>query len=161
VRGALPRSARILPSASACAIAVALLLCALSRHQAGAYRDSTTLWRRTLAVNPASWMAWNNLGLEEFGRGDTAAARRSFSTAVGLNPSDGTLHFNLGAALAAGGRLEAAAEEYRRGLSLRPGEAAAHLQLGVILDRMGRPGEALPHYRAAKERGAGPRGGSR
>jgi protein O-mannosyl-transferase len=46
-----------------CSTVLVLILGFLTWEQSHAYRDIETLYRETLARNPASWLAHNNLGL--------------------------------------------------------------------------------------------------
>ena len=47
----------------ACSSVLVLVLGVLTWRQSRMYRDIETLYRETLARNPASWMAHNNLGV--------------------------------------------------------------------------------------------------
>src|SRR5262249_29948421 len=50
--------------------AILICLSLLTWRQAAAYRDLETLWRTTIAKNPSCWMAYNNLGVVQFQKGD-------------------------------------------------------------------------------------------
>src|SRR5439155_13911158 len=50
--------------------AVLITLSFLTWRQSAMYRDLETLWRTTIAKNPGCWMAYNNLGVVQFEKGD-------------------------------------------------------------------------------------------
>jgi len=126
----------------------------LSWQQSGIYRDDETLYRATLARNPASWLGHNNLGsVLESKPGGLQEAIAEYRTAVELAPRYPQSHLNLASALT---KLEdpdqvpRAIAEYQEALRLKPDFAEAHSDLGNVLSRIpGRIPEALEHYRAA------------
>lgn len=131
--------------------AVLITLAVLTQRQARTYASAETLYRTTLARNPDSWMAHNNLGVI-LGREPAAhdEAVSHIRAAVRLRPSGPDLRFNLGNALAK--RPETAAEaeqEFREALRLAPGFADAHNNLGKLLVSLRRPDEAVNEFRAA------------
>src|SRR5580658_8724373 len=96
----------------------------LTWRQSRMYRDSETLYRETLARNPESWMAHNNLGLMLAAEpGQLPEALEHYRAAVRLEPDYPESHFNLGSALAHSGPSdppEEAIEEYQTALRLKP-----------------------------------------
>lgn len=118
----------------------------LSRRQAGVYENLETLWRDTLAKNPACWLAHNNLGVVLREAGRTNEATHHFEQALRLKADYGLAHFNLGTLLADEGRLESAADRIRQGLRFQPDEPQALNYLGRILAAQRRPDEAIQHY---------------
>jgi tetratricopeptide (TPR) repeat protein len=136
-----------LPSSRALSAALALLLLAplvlITRERCGAYRDEETLWRDTLARNPAAWIAHNNLGVLLTGHGRLDEALRHLEEALRLRPDLAEIRVSLGAALLAAGRAAEAGEQYRRAVALSPELPSAHAGLGAALEREGRGAEAL------------------
>ena len=65
-----------------------LVLGGLTWNQNRIYRNEETLWRDTIAKNPSSWMAQNNLGLALTARGQTAAAAVHFEESLRLEPGN-------------------------------------------------------------------------
>src|SRR5439155_5966123 len=110
---------------------VLLALGLLTTAQAGVYRDLRTLWTDTVAKNPGSWMAHNNLGTVLNDAGDVDGAVAHYVESLRLNPDDPEAHTNLGNALAGKGQLDAAISHYRVALQLQPGFATAHHDLGI------------------------------
>jgi protein O-mannosyl-transferase len=121
-------------------------------RQSGAYRDVETLYGETLARNPASFLAHNNLGvvlLERPGRLRDAIAE--FQSALRIEPDYPEAHNNLGLALShIPGRQPEAIAEYRAALRIKPDYAAAHTNLGsALLQIPGRLQDAITECQAA------------
>jgi Flp pilus assembly protein TadD len=131
---------RVLP------VGVLALLALLTWRQASVYRDLETLWRDTLAKNPACWMAHNNLGLVLAERGEVAAAEASYRAALAVKPDDAFARVNLGNLSADQGRYDDAAREYEAALASEPRNPEAHNNLGNALAMQGRLAEAVEHY---------------
>jgi len=130
------------------AVAVTAVLGILTWRQNMMYRNAETLYRTTLAKNPESWMAHNNLGqlLDQSGR--TGEAIAEYRESLRLKP-DARVHFNLGVALASEGRIGEAILHYEAALKLDPTDAEAHINLALLCVRMGRLDEAITHDEAA------------
>jgi tetratricopeptide (TPR) repeat protein len=148
--------ARRIPAAPALRVAflaaVPATLGVLSWRQCRSYRDADTLYRATLARNPAAWLAHFNLAVSlggQPGREDESVAE--YEATLRLNPAHWAAHNNLASALLRmPGRTAEAAAEYEQALRLRPDFAEAQNNLGVALGRMpGRRGEAIAHLRIA------------
>ena len=67
--------------------------------QGAIYADQETLWRATIAANPKSWMAYNNLATEVLRAGRTDEALLDYRKAIELDPEYAEAHYNLGNAL--------------------------------------------------------------
>jgi Tfp pilus assembly protein PilF len=131
--------------------ALGMLLGALTWSHCGMFHDNQTLYLETLARNPASWMAHNNLGLAWSkipGRRDDAIAQ--YQEALRLKPDIAETHTNLGNAWAeTPGRLDDAVAEYEEALRLDAHYADAHFYLANALVQTGRIPEAIHHYEEA------------
>jgi tetratricopeptide (TPR) repeat protein len=130
----------------AAAAAVLGILGALTWRQAHAYRDAETLWRDTIAKNPASTMARVNLGVLLNQEGRIAEAIAQYRAVLALDPADAEVHNNLGIALAAQGSHGEAMAAYAEALRLDPSDAQAHNNLGNTLATQGRLEEAAAQY---------------
>jgi protein O-mannosyl-transferase len=115
------------------------------------YADTRTLYERTLARNPGSWVLRNGLGNLALEKGDVEGALMEFRRVVQTHPKDADGYFNLGLALMKKGEVDEAAEQYRKALALRPNLAIAHNNLGMALVEKGEVEEAIGHYRKALE----------
>lgn len=136
------------PAWSAGVVSLAVLG-TLAHQQSRIYRDAETLYRATIARNPACWLAYSNLGMVLQQRRAYAEAIALYETALKLRPQDVTTYYNLGSALAIQRRLPAAVEALQTAVRLRPGYAKAHHNLGNALAELGRLAEAENHFSAA------------
>ncbi len=138
----------------AAAVSLLAVLGLLSWRQAGLYRDDETLYRETLARNPSSWLAHNNLGsVLESKPGRLADAIAEYQAALELAPRYPQPHLNLASALTKlddPGQMPHAIAEFEEALRLKPDYAEAHSDLANLLSRLpGRMPEAIAHYRLA------------
>jgi tetratricopeptide (TPR) repeat protein len=129
-----------------------LTLAILTFRQARMYADAETLYRATLARNPASWMAHTNLGValaETPSRLPEAIAE--YRAALRLKPDDAQTYSDLGNALARmPGGLPQAVAAYRTALRLKPNFVQTHNELGVVLSQIpGQLPEAIEEFHTA------------
>lgn len=130
-------------------IGVLVLLAALSWRQSRIYHDEESLWRDTLARNPAAWIAHNNLGLVLAERGDFREARGHYEAAIALKPDYEEAFNNLGIVLAKEGDYAGAVEQYKKAIQFRPEFAIAYDNLGGVLAELGRLDQAESAFRMA------------
>ncbi len=121
----------------------------LTWQQCGMYRDAGTVYRTTLARNPACWMAYDNLGVILLQQGKPAEAVADYQAAIRLKPDNATAHLDFGTALDTMGKKTEAIQEYEKALQFDPHNVAAHRNLGVVLVEMNRLPEAIAHDRQA------------
>jgi len=132
------------------AFALVLAALAVETHaQSLAYRDSETLYRRTLAQNPDSWMAHDNLGRILVDQGDLDTAIGHYRRALQLYPDFAGIHGNLGVALIKKGEVDEARAQLEQATALDPYDASDHDNLGTALRRLGRLPESLAQYELA------------
>ena len=116
------------------------------------YRSAVSIWTDTLAHNPLSSRAHNNLAvaLAEI-PGGQAQAIAHYEAALRLRPDSIEAHNNLGKALARiHGRQSEAIAQYEAALRLNPNYVEAHYDLAVSLAEIpGRQSEAIAQYEAA------------
>lgn len=146
---------RCQPSLQRAGYAVCLVLLAvlggLTRQESRAYTDFETLFRTTIARNPACWMAYNNLGIALAERGAMGEAGEQFSKCLEIKPDHAEAHGNLGFILLKAGRVDEAIAHAERALELNPNYAECHYNLGNALGQTGRADEAIAHYQKALE----------
>jgi tetratricopeptide (TPR) repeat protein len=142
---------RRLGATMSCALSVPLLftLGALTWRQAHVYRDEETLWRDTIAKNPASWMACNNLAGVLLESGRTAEALSEAEQTLRIKPDCAEGHYNLGNVLVSVGKVDEGIEHYQHALRINPKIAAAHYRLGLAFAQQGRMPEAMDHWEQA------------
>jgi len=129
--------------------ALLLVLGGLTGRQSAAYADDETLWRASIAANPECWMAYNNLGLILFSRGQADAAMAHYRKALEFEPANTEARNNLGNALFQQGKLPEAMAEFRQALAIRPGDAEMHDNFATVLLQAGQSDEARAHFQKA------------
>jgi tetratricopeptide (TPR) repeat protein len=146
------------------ALCVGLLLTVgmASWQRTWVYESEDALWTDTLARNPHSWLAHNNLGsnyvlarvnlgLALLQRGQVDEAVAHYQTALKINPDSAQAHSNLGVALFQKGQLDDAVAHYQKALEISPNSAEAHSNLGVALIQKRQLDDAVAHYQKALE----------
>jgi len=129
-----------------------LILGLLTWRQCALYQNDETLWSSTLRLNPASWIAHNNLGIElDLHPGRATEAIAHYEAALRLRPDHARAHSNLARDLARiPGRQDEAVAHYESALRLDPSLGWAHHNLATLLaGRPGRAAEALAQYEEA------------
>jgi tetratricopeptide (TPR) repeat protein len=114
------------------------------------YSDEPTLYTRTLELNPACWMAHNNLGLWYERQGDPQKALLEYEAALALKREIPTAQNNLGGILrAVPGRGDEALAHFQEALRIQPNYTEAENNLGVWYEDHGDLASAEAHFRAA------------
>lgn len=133
------------------AIAAAILasMALITWRQAATYRDIETLWRTTLARNPACWMAYNNLGIELARQGDFAQAISQYNKSLELYPAYAEAHYNLATAFLEQGNNSRALTEASLAVQMTPNDPDAHVALGNALLTNGDIDQSIVHYERA------------
>ena len=128
---------------------IVLAACAgATLQQVGYWRDSVTLFERTLAVTADNAIAHNNLGAALASSGRTDEAVAEFDAAVRLDPNYTRARENLALALDRLGRIDEATSVFQSILALDPNRASAHFGLAHLALEMGDPASAVPEYEA-------------
>lgn len=111
----------------------AVLLCAgfalLSMQQSRIYAGPTELWQSTIARNPNSWMAHNNLGAQYMMRKQYELAQKSFETSADLNKNIGDPVSNLAKLAEERGDIATAEKLYQHAIQLYQAYAARDEQV--------------------------------
>jgi protein O-mannosyl-transferase len=150
-------------------VASALVLAALVAcgwRQTSYWKNSETIWTRTLAFTANNAFAHNNLGVALSNRDAVDAAIAHFQKATALAPTLAVSYENLGAALDASGKSDAAAVAYRKAdlspridaiarsrkaLKTNPNSWRDRVNLGNALAGCGKFEEAAAEYRKITE----------
>src|SRR6266481_3772859 len=119
----------------------------LTWQQSRMYTNVETLYRTTIARNPACWMAYNNLGNILYQANRIPEAMDLFKQALRIKPA--VAHYSLGNALVLTGRTSEAIDQYKQALRINPNYADAHNNLGAVLGQMGQISEAIEQVKAA------------
>jgi tetratricopeptide (TPR) repeat protein len=142
-------------------IAAAGGLAFLSWKQMGIYKNQETLWRDTLARNPACAMAESNWGYylaEEQTR--LPEALEHYTAALKLNPNDAGTRNNYGVALVASQRVEDGVNQFEEALKISPKNVFALQSLAWLRATskhasIYRPADAVPLARRGVEASQG------
>ena len=118
----------------------------LTWRQSATYRDMETLWRTTIAKNPGCWMAYNNLGVVQFEKGDIDDAIHKYEQSLRLHPEYPEAHYNLGHALLEKGYADEAILQCEEALRILPNEPDAHVVLGNAFMAKQDVDRAIAHY---------------
>ena len=128
------------------------MLGVLTWRQSAIYREAETLFRETLARNPACWMAHNNLGniLAKI-PGRLPEAMAHYESALQTRPDFAEAHFNLANALAeTPEHRPEAIVHYEAALRGKPDYPEAHNNLGETLAKIPeRRPQAIAQFEAA------------
>ncbi|HUP38939.1 MAG TPA: tetratricopeptide repeat protein, partial [Vicinamibacterales bacterium] len=138
--------------------AVVGILAIATWSRSAVYADAETLYRDTIARNPAAWMAYQNLGTELAARNRLGEAIEAYEGALRAKPDYtaakanlALAHMKLGdAAAESPDRMREAIEHYQAVLRLDPAHVRAHYNLGTLLmDLPDRQSEAVAHLETA------------
>ena len=147
---ALAKEKRLLKGVLCGALLVPLGL--LTWKQSAMYTDSDTLWWTTIAKNPESWMAHNNIAISLLGKGKVEEAITHYNKALELDPTYSEAHYNLGNAVLRLGRVDDAIAQYEKALETNPNNIPAHYNLAGVLAQSGRMDAAIDHYKKILEK---------
>jgi tetratricopeptide (TPR) repeat protein len=136
------------------AITSVLASAILAHAQTGYWTDSVTLWRHTVEVTDANYVAYENLGQALRERADLDGAIANYEQALQLLPPNSPGHESvirdsLGLIIERKGRPEEAESYFADAVRLSPRFAEAQTNLGNALAAQGKFDEAIVHYRAA------------
>ena len=126
-----------------------LALSVLTWRQCGMYANPETLWRETLARNPNSFLAHNNLGNIYFRIGRMDEAMEHYQKALAIHPQYELAHNNLGLVLLQRERVEEAIIQYQKAMEIQPDIDEAKNNLGVGFLQKGQLNEAIVYYQKA------------
>jgi len=126
-----------------------LTLGVLTWRQCAMYQDVETLYRTTIARNPACWMAHYNLGLVLAHSGRVPQAMEEYEQALRIKPDYDEAHNNLGFALYQSGRVPEAIAQFEQAIKIAPNNADAHNNFGYALWQTGHLSEAEEQFEEA------------
>jgi Flp pilus assembly protein TadD len=113
------------------------------------WRDSETLWTKTIQTAPESARAHTNVGEIALRKGRFQQAYQEFSEALQIKPNDAVNHDNLGVVLLRHGQLDEAEQHFRESLQFWPDYPKAHVNLGLIHLNRRQLDEAEQEFRLA------------
>ncbi len=150
VAGLLEGKGRALRAAAAAAgVLVVATLAVLTFRQARSFRDADTLWRDTLAANPACFMCRNNYGYSLYTRGRVADAVAEFERSLRLQPDNVPALLNLARVDEDRDDLDGAIARLRVARRVEPDNTTVMVNLATDYTKTGRYDEAKVEYRKA------------
>lgn len=114
--------------------------------QIGHWKNSIALFEHALAVTEDNWLAYNNLGIAQYHRGQYPAAVDNFRASLKLRPAFTTAHYGLGTTLSKMGRYEEAVFHFQECIRIDPDFKEAYFNIGNIYFRQGRYHEAVVRF---------------
>jgi tetratricopeptide (TPR) repeat protein len=126
-----------------------LMVCA--RAQTFYWRNSESLWTRTLAVTGANIVACDNLGNAYARAGRLPEAIAQYQRALAINPDYEGARNDLANVLLTAGQTQQAIAQYRKVLEINPGFFEARYNLAVELFQNGDMDGAIAQYRKVLE----------
>lgn len=123
------------------------VLAVMSFAQAGIYQGAERVYTDTIRLNPACWMAYNNLGVHWQKQGRKELAQTSFRHALDLNPDHAEAMLNLALLLLPKGEIDQARSLLERAVELMPHEPDALNNLASVVAQFGQTDRAIELYR--------------
>lgn len=118
--------------------AVILLLLAMTGSQLAHWRNTLTLFRHALAVNPDNVEALYMLAVQEEQQGHHDAYHDYYRKAVSINPGFVAIRHNrIGHFLVKNGKYDEAIRQFEHALEVRPDYLSARINLGVAYAEKG------------------------
>ncbi len=113
------------------------------------WRDSRTLWTKTLSAAPGSARAHINVGQLALRQGRSSEAYRHFLEATRIEPNNAINRDNLGIVLLRHGLLDEAEQQFKEALRIRPQAVKSKTNLGLVYFNRGQLEQAENQFRAA------------
>jgi tetratricopeptide (TPR) repeat protein len=129
--------------------AVAFILClyaTVSFTRNRDWQDGLTLWSKTAASSPGSFVAHGSLGRAYQEQGMITEAIREYEKAIEIYAGDYKAHYNLGVIYDRQGDFENAVRHYKKAVEIYPQYVNAHFNLGNIYHKQGVLDAAVVHY---------------
>jgi Flp pilus assembly protein TadD len=119
----------------------------LTWQQSRMYANAETLYRASIARNPACWLAYDHLINIVYQTNRIPEAMELFKQALRIKPA--VAHYSLGNVLVQRGRTSEAIDQYKQALQIDSDYAEARNNLGNALFLTGRTSEAIDAYKQA------------
>ena len=115
------------------------------------WRDSETIWTKTIRTAPGSARAHNNVGEIALRKGRFREAYREFREAIRIEPDNSVNRDNFGVVLLRHGLFDEAEREFSEALRIRPSFVKPQVNLGLVHLNRGQLDEAEREFRKALE----------
>lgn len=131
------------------ALAVIVMMAAITWRQSGYWKDSTTLYNHALRVTKGNYVMHNSLGNVLFKQGKIREAVGQFSQALSLNPDYAPAYSNRGVAYVNLGQYQMAVEDYSQAIRLKPDYAIAYNNRGIAYASLNQHEKSIEDYKKA------------
>ena len=113
------------------------------------WKDSFTIWKKTVKTVPNCVRALNNLGIEYYERKEGKKAKSLFQQAINIQPLYEKAYYNLGNFYRSQQQFQHALEMYKKAAQIRPKNFKAHNNLGNAYAMQKLYKQAIKSYRRA------------
>ena len=141
------RHRRVVLGTAAAAVLTALMVDAYM--QTGYWKNTVSLWTRSVACTSENFFAEDSLGCALSSEQKWQEAIPHFERAIRFKPDFPNFHINLGVALANLGKREEAIRYFQRALQLDSHSDEAYYHLAGVLGDQGKTAEAIACYERA------------
>jgi Flp pilus assembly protein TadD len=131
------------------AVVLVLAFSFLTFQRAQVFASEESLFRDTLAKNPAAWGIQNDLGVLLAARKNYPEAVEHFDASLQSNPDNPDAQSNLGQTLTLQGKFKDAEPHFLAALKSKLNDPETHKRFAALLAQEGRLREALFHLRLA------------
>jgi tetratricopeptide (TPR) repeat protein len=141
--GRLPDAIALLQQAAAAEPTLdALNALGIAYARSGRPRDALATFARSLEVDPANAMTFENIGAVHLDAGQLVEAKRAFERAIASNPDSSQGHAGLAMVAIRQGDRKTAIARWERAVALQPNNFDALYDLGIQLAQDGQPDAA-------------------
>ncbi len=109
----------------------------------GDTENAVASFKHSIAMDPAMFESFNNLGTIYFENNNYAEAERHFLLALKLKPEAAPVRYNLGLCYERWGKYTEAARQFELVVEGARGDADAQYQLGLCYEKLGRTADAI------------------
>jgi hypothetical protein len=134
------------------AVAVLIALTGAAWVQTGYWKDSITLYSRSVEITERNWVMQYNLGTELLNAGKNAEALGHLQEVLKISPGWADAHINAGSALLGENRTEEAIGHFRTALRIRRDDYRTWMKIAGICYRHGKMELAAQGYEEAGRR---------
>ena len=120
-----------------------------TRKQLQRWRDTETLYRYMLTINPGVVLLHNDLGVALVSQGKLDEAEEQFRKVMQIAPRHTRAHVNLANLLLTDDKFDEAISHYKQAIQAEPEYPESHHHLAVAQMRTDQFDEALKHFREA------------
>lgn len=128
---------------------VLILLFARTYDQVGFWKNSESLCKHALKINPDNYVAHCDLALSLKKKGDIAGAIMHYKEVLRLNPKSCVAHNNIGTLLSLTGKTDEAIQHFLSALKVNPHLADTYYNLGIVFYQSGNSRKAIEYFQKA------------